>query len=414
MTSQTVYSEDEIDVRQILNSLFRRKWWILGITLLFAVAGLLIAKLLIPKTYSATSYIVITKPSLTANLDSSIVSAPELPDARSLTDLTKADDLVLSVYKEVGDPTSGSGPVSLASFKGQLNPTLVGINQLQLNATDLDPERAAEIANVWAEKAAARLNLLFGSDIDSLGKLEEQKEQARQNWDESEQALLAFLPNSQSDVLNVNVTQAREVLKTLVLEIQDIDSLISDLNAFQYRLSTQNTNETLSLADRLSLISLQQQAVGQFEGLQVQITSPDIQSEGYTVAQARASMDALMQSLQDQREELISNKLAHEATITELGSQLEEAQYNIAQLSVQRDLDLKAYEALSAHLEELQITLTQNDKAVKMAGSALPPTNPSGPRALIVAVAAGVIGFALAVFLVLVVSWWKSADLSES
>jgi uncharacterized protein involved in exopolysaccharide biosynthesis len=75
---------------------------------------------------------------------------------------------------------------------------------------------------------------------------------------------------------------------------------------------------------------------------------------------------------------------------------------------------LKAYEALSAHLEELQITLTQNDKAVKMAGSALPPTNPSGPRALIVAFAAGVIGFALAVFLVLVVSWWKSADLSES
>jgi uncharacterized protein involved in exopolysaccharide biosynthesis len=413
MTSQSVYYEDEIDIREIFNSLLRYKWWILGTAVIFAVVALLVAKLILPKTYEATSFIMFTKPALTADLDSSIQSSPQIPDARSLTDLTKADDLVLSVYEEIRPANSGSEPVTLVSFKDQLNPTLVGINQLKLKVTDLDPDRAALIANVWAVKASARLNLLFGSDVDSLLKLEEQTEEARQKWDRSENALIEYLPTSQADTLQVNITQARETLKIIISKIENIDLLLSDLNALQYRLDAQDANEVLTLDEILSMISLQQQAVGQFEGLQIQVSSPDIQAGAYTIRQARANVETLIESLQQQREELLSNKQVKEAEITELGTQLEEAQYNIAQLSVQRNLDLKAYEALSSHMEELSITLYQNDKSVKVAGLALPPTDPSGPRALFVAAAAGAVGFALAAFLVLFFSWWKSTNHAE-
>lgn len=413
MTSQPVYYEDEIDLREIFNSLLHYKWWILGTAVVCTIVAVLIAKFVLPKTYSATSYIMITKPALTADLDSSIQSSPQLPDARSLTDLTKADDLVLSVYEEVGPSNATSEPFSLVSFKDQLNPTLVGTNQLKLEVTALYPERAAEIANIWAEKAAARLNLLFGSDDDSLRKLEDQTKAARQKWNDSENALIEYLPTSQADTLMVNITQARETLKLIIIKLENIDLLLSDLNALQYRLVTKNADDALALEEILSLISLQQQAVGQFQGLQIQITSPDIQTGGYTVRQARTNVETLIESLQEQRVELLSNKQTKEVEITELGTQLEEAQYNIEQLTVQRDLDLKAYEALSSHMEELRITLSQNDKSVKVAGLALPPVNPSGPRALFVAAAAGVIGLALATFLVLFISWWKSTNHTE-
>jgi uncharacterized protein involved in exopolysaccharide biosynthesis len=413
MTSQSVYYEDEIDIREILNGLLKHKWWILGTAILFAVIALLVAKFLLPKTYVATSYIIFTKPSLTANLDSSIQSSPQIPDARSLTDLTKADDLVLSVFEEVRSMNTASESDELVSFKDQLNPVLVGTNQLKLEVTNLHPDRAAMIANVWAEKTAARLNLLLGSDVDSLLKLEEQTEEARQKWDRSENALIEYLPTSQADTLQVNITQARETLKKIISKIENIDLLLSDLSALQYRLIAQDANEVLTLDGILSMISLQQQAVGQFEGLQIQVSSPDIQAGGYTVRQSRTNVETLIESLQVQRQELLSNKQAKEAEITEFGTQLEEAQYNNAQLTVQRDLDLKAYEALSTHMEELRITLFQNDKSVKVAGLALPPTDPSGPRALFVAAAAGAIGFALAAFFVLFFSWWKSTDQTE-
>lgn len=117
MTSQPVYYEDEIDIRKILEDLLNYKWWILGITAIFVMIAFLLVKLILPETYQSTAYIVITKPSLIANLDSRIQSSPQIPDARSLTDLTKADDLVLSVYEEISSPTSSSESVSLVSFK---------------------------------------------------------------------------------------------------------------------------------------------------------------------------------------------------------------------------------------------------------------------------------------------------------
>jgi len=413
MTSHPAYYEDEIDLREIFNSLLRFKWWILGTAVVFAVVALLVAKLVLPKTYKAISYIMITKPALTADLDSSIQSSPQIPDARSLTDLTKADDLVLSVHEEVGSSNSNTEPFSLKSFKNQLKPTLVGTNQLKLEVTALNPERTAEIANVWAEKATERLNLLFGSDIDSLLKLEKQTEEARQKWDESENALIEYLPASQADTLLVNLTQARETLKVIISEIGNIDLLLSDLNAIQYRLASRNASDVLTLEEILSVISLQQQAVGQFEGLQIQVSSPDIEAGGYTAGQAQTNIETLIKSLQGQREELLASKQAKEDEITDLGTQYEEAQYNITQLTVQRDLDLKAYEALSSHMEELRITLSQNDQSVKVAGLALPPVNPSGPQTLFITVGAGAVGFVLAAFLVLLISWWKSTNHAE-
>lgn len=413
MTDQPIYYEDEIDVRELLENLLKYKWWIIGTAVLFGVAAILVVRLLLPKTYNATSFVVITKPSLTANLDSRIESSPQIPDARSLTDLTKADDLVLLVYEEVGAPSSNPESVSLVSLKSQLNPSLVGINQLRLEVTDIDPDRAAEIANVWAEKTAARLNLLFGSDVESLLKLEEQTSEARKNWDSSHQALIEYLPESDADSLQVGLTQAREALKLIINEIDNINLLLSDLNAMQSRLNQQNTNKPLALDELLGLISLQQQAVGQLEGLQIQVASQDIQEDGYTVDEARIAVDTLIQSLQEQRAELLSSKKSKEADISALAADLEQAQYKVSQLTVQRDLDLRAYQALSAHMEELQITLFQNDQAAKVAGLALPPINPSGPRALFVGAAAGAAGFTLAVFFVLMINWWKSTNNNE-
>jgi uncharacterized protein involved in exopolysaccharide biosynthesis len=71
-------------------------------------------------------------------------------------------------------------------------------------------------------------------------------------------------------------------------------------------------------------------------------------------------------------------------------------------------LALSAYQALSAQAEEARITLSQNNQTAKIAGRALPPTLPSGPRALLYG---AIIGFAAVLFVITLVlgwQWWQA------
>src|SRR4030043_283696 len=56
----------------------------------------------------------------------------------------------------------------------KLNSTLVGGNQLRLEATDLEPERAAIIVNTWAQEIVIRFNSLFGSGSTEIAQTESQ------------------------------------------------------------------------------------------------------------------------------------------------------------------------------------------------------------------------------------------------
>ncbi len=413
MTSQQDYFEDEIDLREIIRSLLQYKWWIIGVTILLAVVAFAFSKLFLPSEYQATAYVMITKPSLTANLDSRIQNSPQLPDARSITDLTKADDLVSEVFQSPGISELLDEDARLAAFKRKLSPSLVGVNQLRLEVTDTDPARAALIANVWAEKITIRLNTLFGVNETSLAQLETQTDQARQEWDAAEQALLAYLPLSQVDSLQVKLNQARDSLKAYLLEMDALDLLVSDAQSLKSRLSMQNPNDKLLIGDALSLISLEQQATGYLEGLQIQIVGAEILGEQYTVAEARSTLDTLISVLESQRDEFQAVSEAKVEEIASIAANLETAQYQVAQLTVQRDLSSRAYQALSSHVEEVQISLSQDDQAVKIAGQALPPERPSGPRSSLNAAVAGAVGFALSVFTVLVLGWWKSTASSD-
>jgi len=126
MTSEQSYFEDEIDLREIAQTLLHYKWFILGLTIIMALAGYGVSKLLLPKQYQTVALVVITKPILTANLDPHIQTSPQQPDIKSLTDLTKAGDLVLEVYQSSQVSKLLGKDTSPDDLRAQLNTSLVG------------------------------------------------------------------------------------------------------------------------------------------------------------------------------------------------------------------------------------------------------------------------------------------------
>ena len=161
-------------------------------------------------------------------------------------------------------------------MRAQLNTSLVGTSQLRLEVTDSDPNRAAQIANAWADAVTRRLNKLFDVNEASLERIEQQVQTARQEWDKTEQALLAYLPNSQEEPLKVSLAQQQDALKTYLDRVTELSLLISDAQALETRLSAQDGNKNLLLEDGLSLITLQQRAAGELAGLQIQVAGPDM------------------------------------------------------------------------------------------------------------------------------------------
>ncbi|MBN2149768.1 MAG: hypothetical protein JW726_20440, partial [Anaerolineales bacterium] len=371
--SPETYIDEEIDLRAIVQGLFKYKWMIIAVTVVLALAGYLVSTFLLEKEYNSTAYVVIVKPSTTVNLDAGIESLPQLPDAKSLTDLTMADDLVESVLQDPQVANLFTEPTNRNALRSKLESTLVGGNQMRLEVVDTAPERAAVIANVWAREITLRFNSLFGSGGTELEQTQAQAEQARLDWDTAEQALLEHLAKSDQEAWKIGLDQQKQALAELVLKTEQIDLLISDVKSLQARLEDQAYRDSLSLEDALSLIMLSQQASGRVNNLQLQLNSETIPAQETTVGSAREDVATLISALEQQKAELLEAVSDKSDLITYLAARYESARYATDQLTLQRDLNRQAYDALSSHVIEIQIMSGAKDQIAKIAGEALPP-----------------------------------------
>jgi uncharacterized protein involved in exopolysaccharide biosynthesis len=403
------YYQDEIDVRGIIKTLLKFMWWILGAAILFAAVGYLGSKFMMDKQYEAKSYVMIVKPSTIVNFDAGIESSPQLPDAKSMTDLTLADDLINAVLEDPLVKALYGKPINVNTFRGQLQSTLVGGNQLRLEVSDAEPEHAAVIANVWAKKVASRFNNLFGSGSTATDQIDNQLVQARTEWDTTEQALLAFMETNDVEAWGISLEQQKLSLGELVLKVEAIDVLISDAQTLQARLAELAYRDPLSAENALSLMILSQQTIEQGENLQIQLSANTTSDQETNVGQARDSLAGFISALEQQKEALNDTVSDKSSKITYLSARYESARYELDKLTLQRDLSRQAYEALSTHAVEVQILSANNDQVAKVAGQALPPASPSSPKTMINTAVAGLLGLALATGFVLTWDWWKSS-----
>jgi uncharacterized protein involved in exopolysaccharide biosynthesis len=408
MTTMPQYFDDEIDLREVIRPVLRSKWWILGITIVLMVSGYLFSKLLLPKQYQAVSYVVITRPLYSANFDNRIETQPQIPDAKSLTDLTSTDDILVSLSESPELQNILPPDQTLEELAGMLEPTLIGTS-LRLQATAMKPENAAAVANQWARLVVNKLDDLYGIGVSTLSTVQQQTEDARLNWETAENDLLAYLPQSNQDALQVTFSIKRTALSTNLQKMTDIKILLGDLGVMKAQFDARQGADALQLEDRVALVSLQQRVVGNSGGILIQI-NPDLTGAPYLVSEARQNLDEMVASLQVQNQALQDEAAQLEIEINQIAIDLETVNNRLAQLTTQRDIAKNAYQALSNQVEETRISLSQEDQIAKIASDALPPTKSSGPRSLINGILIGAFGFLAAVLFVLLMNWWKGPE----
>jgi capsular polysaccharide biosynthesis protein len=179
MASDTNYSDDEIDIRELIHTLFRYKWVILGITLVAAVAVFIFSKFAQPRIYTSQAQVIITKPLYTTNLEAQIQSVPQIPESSILKDLALADDLIGGVYTSTEVTAVLDEGLKFEQFRANLSAKLAGTSKLFLIISSTEPKTAAIIVNVWADKFATQINSLYSVNETAFTQIENEVISAR-------------------------------------------------------------------------------------------------------------------------------------------------------------------------------------------------------------------------------------------
>jgi uncharacterized protein involved in exopolysaccharide biosynthesis len=412
METPSPYYDDEIDLRELALALWRERWLILAVTLIAALAAFIVSAWILPKKYQAAAYVTVRAPIMGFANDQGLVTTPVLPDLTALKELATTPGLLAGVVADPAlVPAGGAAPLSAGDLNSMAQVSVVGKDQLRLQVTDTDPQRAAQLANLWAKQAAVKINTTYGVTA-VVQSLDGQLTSSRQAYNQAQAALEKELSSSQVDALEAQLQDEKDNLSCLLAENSARTRVLADLGVLGQRLEALPGDSALSVGDALALTTLQQRALASqtcaadVPNLQLQLSSSAF--SGLTAADALGSIAQIQAALNSQQSALLVRQNDLQQSISLLESQLEAAQNRLAQFKSQRDQAQSLYEALAQQQKQLGAVRSEGNQLATLSIEAVPPEKKASPKVLINTALAGLFGLVLAVLWVFVVGWWRS------
>ncbi|WP_423223602.1 hypothetical protein [Candidatus Amarolinea aalborgensis] len=430
----------------------RRSWRLLLIgPAAAAVAAALLSLFVLPMRWDATSSLIMTlvKPSISLDPRVQTVSDEDLVRTSSSDDrgrretllgLVLSDDVIGQLWQEA----SGDLPANVQSvtdLKERLQPG-ARANVLNLTARGDTPAQAARLANLWAQVAEQRINALYSQVMQPPTAAAAQAAAAQKTYLEAEQALIVFLQSSPVDELQRQIDQKKSVLDTLqrqqvkALEtrlqsrldnLNKLDLLLANIKALQDQARVDQAGSASAAALSSLLVQVSAFTTGAIIPVQLQIPIEQLR-DAASPAQRLSNLEILAASLADLRRawqteaeslqtqvlhasDLLSREVAGQDLMT--GVQAMQAQINVLQSDLEtqtdtqrrltdaRDVAWESFTALARRAAEVSIASETTSTEVRLASTALPPSDHATPHTLLNVALAIVAGEILALAFVL-------------
>jgi len=407
------YSDQEIDLRPYIEAVLNKWYWVVGAGVVFALIGVGIG-LLRTQTFEATALVAITEPSQRVQFDPRIQTNVENQPVAAYPELALSDELLDAVISRLPE----NYDLTLTSLRGKLTAESGGDGSiLRLSVSDADPAQAAEMANIWAALFVDWANQVYsGQGGEQLSFFEEQLGEARIKLDNAEQELINFQAHNrayilENELLALQQTQADFLAKQRQTELilQDLDSLLDQTG------SGSNANET-SVAQLASLL-LQVRALGGVATSQESAMPWQIQinvdgQSNLSQEDQRAILSDLRSTLLAQTDQLDERLAELEPQILSVQQQKQEASAEEERLNRDFNVAEETYTTLSRTVDEKRITSQDTTSGIRLASRTAVPEFPTGPRKIFIAIGAGLIGAAIAVAVIVGLTWWRSSSFS--
>jgi succinoglycan biosynthesis transport protein ExoP len=402
--------EDEIDLREYLEVLIRRWKWIVALAVIAALTAAVISFFVLQPTYEAGALVLITRPRYQLRFDPRLETLSDIETAsKAYPSLAMSDDLLQKVLDNLNPPLP-ENERTLQSLKGKVNAsTGADPSLLQLKAVNGDPERAAQVANTWAEQYVGYVNELYGRRSEDVVFFGEQLDAARAALEAAEENLVDFEARNQQSILQARLGAKQTALKDYLNAQYNLALVIEDAKVLRRQLEAQPASAPASLGNDLAALVLEIQGLSRDAELplQLQVTGGGSLSNKTVQEQAELLGD-LITALEGRATEIEAQVETLSTEILPLQEAHQQALAEKERLTRERDVARSTYSTLANKVEEARIAAQDETGEVRLASQASVPVHPTGPRKKMNIAIAGFLGLFLGVFAAFFVEYWQS------
>ena len=440
----TVY-DDEIDLRPYINSIIQRWWLIFILGIVFAVLALGLS-LMQTRKYESAATILLTRSRPTLSLADQFPTVNEPVDSslrmNALLSLAQSDALTMETLNSLGDKLPAEDR-EIEALKSHVQISSQG-DAIVVTATAKDPILAADIANTWANQVVSAINLAY-SGAQLPPEIQTQLASAQIEYQGAQTALETSMQDNQKAFLQARVDEAQNLLDKLTLDRTNqvayytqrkgtMDQVENQAAALKQLLQNGSGSAAAGVGDAIAVLKARASVFGANQPnssppsagseMIINLQLPEAATTGGTPDAYIKDLDNLIQLaknemanadenlknlgqevIQGQGYDLISQTAAQ---VQNLQTQLERVQARERELTSQRDLTWKAYQALAQKQTEIKTTVPTSAQ-VTLAVQAIPPQKPTSRGTIRNVLIAGVLGLIVGVMWVFGAQWWQSS-----
>ena len=412
----TEIQEEEIDLREYINILLKRKGVIILIFLIAVIAAALVSYFYLKPVYEASTILMISKPKYQVELEPKIQTqfTPEVSLA-TYESLIKDREIEEEVIRKLNlaqppyelTPDSLQGMITIESLKNT--------NLIKMNLQAGEPKLAKDIANVWAALFVEKnkeLNLQESKE--AQGFIEGQLKITKQNLYKIEEEIREFNETNKIEIMENEIKG--KIAKTLnyVLRLADIKlSLQKEIaRKKQIIIALNEQDKVLKLSKSITNDQFFHQLVSNIikdnlGAINLSYVSEEINPIYYNFAQQLISTDISISSLQAEEKQLKENIDDYWAKIGTLKQELAQEKLTQSRLDREYNTAKGVYDVLSQKNEEVRIAVATESGLVKIASLAYEPRGPIKPNKRLNILIAGVLGLFVGIFVAFFLEFWQ-------
>lgn len=404
----TEIQEEEIDLREYINVLLKRKGIIILIFLIAIITAALVSYFVLQPVYEANVTITVSKP----KIGNSIVSEPSLENYKNLiTDNALEEELIQKL-------NLNKSPFELTPYDLDQMLTIElpkGTNLIKMNLQASESKLTKDIINTWANLFIEKNKRFYFEEVKKAKTdIEEKLELVEKDFFEIEEKLMKF--NETDNVETIGNEIKYKTTKILCFESRLIDIQLSleKENAKKEQIVTAINKQEKVLKLNKSVVDDQffRQLISNISDANIKIANLTYVSEVtnpiyYNLTQQLISTNISINSLIAEKNQLTQNIVDFDANLEDLKEELTEKKLILTQLDREYCAKEKLYNIFYKQAEEIWLTETTEEDLLKISSSAYEPRAPIKPNKKLNILIAGVLGLFVGVFVAFFLEFWQ-------
>ena len=221
--------EEEIDLRELINVLLKRKWLIIGIFIVAVLIAGIVSFFVLKPVYEAKATLFYHEPEYEVTLEPKIRTQPLTNiSLETYEHLIKTKAIEEQIIEELG-LDKPPYEMTFLNLDRMLSLTLIkNSNLIQMKINSGDPEIAAKIVNLWADLFVERNKYLFQQDNERASQfIEKQLNEAEVVLIQTEDEIRKFNATNQVDILQKEISKTTENIVKNQSKIEDLNVSLS-------------------------------------------------------------------------------------------------------------------------------------------------------------------------------------------